>query len=49
MLGIGANVDWKKNTEGEGKGDTPLLAACRRGHENTVGTKTPRLNELINH
>ena len=37
LLAIGANVDWK-NTEGQGRGDTPLLAACRRGHDNTVDT-----------
>lgn len=32
MLEIGADVNWR-NTDG----DTPLLAACRRGHTDTIG------------
>ena len=33
LLEIGAQVNWK-NAEG----DTPLHAACRRGHDKTIST-----------
>ncbi|GMH51393.1 hypothetical protein TrST_g4603 [Triparma strigata] len=36
LLKMGANIDWVQRDQGQGQGDTPLLAAVRNGHHDVT-------------